>query len=583
MSRIDTDRSRTFLPALLEQLVQAERAGPGAGELIETLCQQILLVAPDQPAALWALSRRRLAEGNNAAVEALVSRIVVANPGDVRATQDLALRIMIRGDAAAAEQRARNAVRLAPRDPQSHVVMGMVLTQSVKPYEAAVHYRHALELTSATGGRRDPILLANFALSLRMQGRIPEARALYQEAHVAAPAELQMLHDWARLEEADRQFAAAADLLRRAELIVPNHPTTRLLCAVLQRRQGDFEGALATLARDRGPPGADALLEQGQVLDRLGRPAAAFAAFDAARAAMRAAGKPAYDDATATSLATRLRRFFTADRVATLPRAHPRPEQPVPIFILGFPRSGTTLIEQTLTATADIAAGGELPLVTELINALPRLLDSPLRYPEALAELWLAEKSDGLDLLRDEYLRRARRFGIAPAPSLFTDKMPLNETHLGLIALLFPDAKLIHVVRHPLDVVLSVYSNQLTHGFHCAMSLDSAARHYALIHDLVSHYRAEVKPNILQVRYEDLVQQQDAQVRRLLDFVGVPFDPAHLQFHQNRRHAPTASYAQVKEPLYDRSVGRWRQYRAELAPVIPILAPAMQQLGYEYA
>jgi hypothetical protein len=322
-------------------------------------------------------------------------------------------------------------------------------------------------------------------------------------------------------------------------------------------------------------------MEQSRLLDRAGRYAEAFVALDAGRAAGRRAGKPVYDDAAAIGLATRLWRFFTAKRLATLKPATSRMDQPLPVFILGFPRSGTTLVEQTLTATDAIAAGGELPLITEMINAMPRLLDSKLHYPEVLSELWLAEKADGLDVLREHYLRGARQLGILPKPALFTDKMPLNEMHLGLIGLVFPDAPLIHLVRHPLDVVLSVYSNTLTHGFNCSASLESAARHYVLMHELVGHYRSQMELRFLQVRYEDLVHAHEVQVRRILDFVGVPFAPAHLRFHENQRHAPTASYAQVKEPLYDRSVGRWRHYRTELEPVIAILRPVIEHLGYE--
>ena len=100
------------------------------------------------------------------------------------------------------------------------------------------------------------------------------------------------------------------------------------------------------------------------------------------------------------------------------------------------------------------------------------MLTSPLAYPEALAELWMGDQSDGLDELRDYYLQRARQLGDrAKARAWFTDKMPLNETHLGLIALMFPEAPIIHVLRHPLDVVLSVFSNHLTHGFYCAYDL----------------------------------------------------------------------------------------------------------------
>jgi Flp pilus assembly protein TadD len=560
----------------LHATVSRARQAHARGDVVtaEALCLAILAQSPGEPEALWILSRLRLAQGRIEAVVALVRRILAINPGDVRATQDLALRVMTSGAAIEAEKQARAAVRMAPFDPQSHVVMGMVLTEALKPQTAEVHYRRALALS----GQRDPIVLANFALCLRMQGRLAEARALYEESHAAAPQEFQILFDWAKLEEADRQFTRAEDLITQADRLAPGHAGLRLLRAVLLSRQDRPRAALDLLGDgDAATLGADGLLFKGRLLDRLGRTDAAFAAFDAARAA----GKPVYEAAAAARLADRLRGFFTAAHLASLPRAPRHLDQPQPVFILGFPRSGTTLVEQTLTATQAIAAGGELPLVWELTHAMPRLLDSPLSYPDALAELWMGDKTDALETLRDHYLRRARQFGIGPAPSRFTDKMPLNEMHLGLIGLLFPDAPLIHVIRHPLDVVLSVYANRLTHGFHCAASLDSAARHYALIADLVDHYRAQMRLNYLAVRYEDLVLDQETQVRRMLEFVGVTFEAAHLRFHENPRRAPTASYAQVTEKLHDRALGRWRRYRVPLAPIIPILRPVIERLGYD--
>jgi hypothetical protein len=193
----------------------------------------------------------------------------------------------------------------------------------------------------------------------------------------------------------------------------------------------------------------------------------------------------------------------------------------------------------------------------------------------------MGDQREGLDNLRDFYLQRVRQAGILePGARWFTDKMPLNETHLGLIALLFPASPIIHLVRHPLDVVVSVFSNQLTHGFYCAYELESAARHYALIADLIAHYRREMAMRYLPVRYEDMVDEQEATIRRMLDFIGEDFDESCVNFHQNRRYARTASYAQVTEKLYDRSRFRYRNYVKHLAPIVPILQPAIDRLGY---
>ena len=117
--------------------------------------------------------------------------------------------------------------------------------------------------------------------------------------------------------------------------------------------------------------------------------------------------------------------------------------------------------------------------------------------------------------------------------------MPLNETHLGLIALLFPQAPLLHVLRHPLDIMVSAFSNHFTHGFHCASALETAARHYARVAELVAHYRAEMPLRYLAVRYEDIVARQETSVREMLSFVGEAFDDACLTFHRNGRYART--------------------------------------------
>lgn len=569
------DVARHLAPAV-ERAVLASREGAGA----EPLILDMLDLLPGQPDLLWALSRLRDADAP-AAAEALVARTVALDPNDVRATHDLALRLVRRGAFAAAEVHARNAVRIAPGDPQSHKLLGMALTEARQPAAGEFHYRRALELLEA----REPILLANLAWCLKLQGRMAEARALYAESVAAAPDVFTTLLGWARLEEVDRDFARARALVADAERLSPGHPSLRLLRAVIDGREGRHAAALDgldRLAAENGGLGPEEMGEKGRLLDRLGRHDDAFAAFDAAKRTLRELTREDYAADEAAGMAGRLRAVFTADRLATLPRAGVRSGGPGPFFILGFPRSGTTLTEQCLSAHPAVVAGDELPFVAEAAELMPRMFMSPLAYPEALAELWMGDRREGLDDLRDHYLRRARQRGLAePGKAYFTDKMPLNEFNLGLIALLFPAAPLLHVVRHPLDVVLSVYGNLLTHGYRCAYALDTAARHFALTSELVAHYRTEMALRYLPLRYEDLVADPEAQMRRVLRFAGLPFDPACLRPDENRRHARTASYAQVTEPLYERSVGRWRHYRRHLEPVIPILRPALDRLGYD--
>jgi Tfp pilus assembly protein PilF len=564
---------------LVERAAESERQG-ASGEA-ERLCRQVLELAPGQPDALAILYRRCRAGGRTAAAEALLRRIVLLHPNTFWATHELGLALLGKGAVAEAEIHARNAVRIAPENPQSHNLLAMVLTEANRPQIGEYHYRRVIELS----GRRDPILLANLAWNLKNQGRMDESRRLYEESTAAAPEVVPTLLGWARMEEADRDFARSGELLARAEKLLPDDPSILLTRAILHGRTGGYAAALAVLDRAAqnggGGLGASELLEKGRLLDRLGRWDEAFFAFEEGKRLCREQGGLVYQAEPARQLAERLKGFFTEARIRILPRAGVRGDTAQPIFILGFPRSGTTLVEQSLSAHPEIAAGDELPFVNEITGTLQRTLNSPLGYPEALAELWMGDRRHGLDELRDYYLERVRRQGVtAPGAAWFTDKMPLNETHLGLIALLFPQAPLIHVLRHPLDIVLSVFSNNLTHGFYCAYALDTAAQHYLLTLDLVEHYRAQMTLRYLPVRYEDIVDDQEASVRRMLDFIGVPFDRRCLEFHENRRYARTASYAQVTEPLYDASRYRWRHYREHLAPACEILRPAIERLGY---
>jgi tetratricopeptide (TPR) repeat protein len=546
----------------------------------QTALVAALELAPGREDALFTLHRLLRQDGKIAAAETLLRRMVAINPNNFVPTNELTLMLLARGALAEAEIHARNAVRIAPRSPQAHNLMGLVMTEANRALIGEYHYREVLRLLE----RDDAVTLANLAWNLKTQGRIEEARALYATSVQANPAVLQSVLGWARTEEADRKFDRALELVEQAEILAPGNAAVALTLATIFARKGNPEDALARLDHlgAGSALGPAELSEKGRLLDRLGRYDEAFAAYNAGKARALELGARRYMDEAAQDIAARLRGFFTERRLATLPRATTRTNSPQPIFIVGFPRSGTTLIEQTLSVHPRIAAGDELPFVNDTTHLVQRLFASPLTYPDALCELWMGDQREGLDLLRDHYLARARQAGILrDGAAWFTDKMPLNETHLGLIHLMFPDAPIIHLLRHPLDVVLSVYSNHLTHGLFCAAELATTAKHYALIADLIAHYRTNIPAlRYHAVRYEDVVDNQEHEIRGLLDFIGEDFDPACLQFEKNQRYARTASYAQVTEKLYDRSRYRYRNYQTHLAPIMPTLAPIIERLGY---
>ncbi len=567
--------------ALSPLLVQAEAAlAAGDSATAENQARHLLELAPGREDALLFLYRICRQAQKSAAAEALIRRVVALNPNNFWATNELTLMLLNKGALAEAEMHARNAIRIAPQNAQAHNLMGLVLTEANRPLIGEYHYRRVLELADA----EEPITLANLAWNLKNQGRIDEARALYQRSLALKPDVLQTVLGYARMEEADRKFARALELLDEAEKLLPDHPSVQLTRATVLARQKDTAAALAILHEPedgRVKLGPSEMSEKGRLLDQMGRHDEAFACFQAGKMRALEMGARGYMEEAAGEQAARLKGFFTERRLKTLPRAELRAGMPQPVFIVGFPRSGTTLIEQTLTVHPQISAGDELPYINDITQIMPRLLASPLAYPEALAELWMGDQREGLNELRDYYLNRAAKAGIfKEGAAFFTDKMPLNETHLGLISLLFPQSPIIHVIRHPLDVLLSVYSNHLTHGFFCAAQIETIARHYNLVADLILHYRANMALRYLPVRYEDVVVDQESNVRKILDFIGVEFDPRCLAFERNTRYARTASYAQVTEKLYDRSRYRYRPYVKHLEPVLETLRPVIELLGY---
>jgi tetratricopeptide (TPR) repeat protein len=572
----------------LKRLEVAQAEGDKA--LARSIATDILEAAPGQRDALLALYEL-LAENpaNTNAAAAVINRVAQLHPNDANLRATAAQFFVAHGHASGAQTHARMLIRLAPLSHIAHRTMGGAFLLIQNGQAAEHHLRRALELgrdrrftAMVIDERTATDIEVALGQALHQQGRIAEARALFEDVIARTGPQLGVFLFWARMEEADRQFDAAEKLLDRAEALAPADRTIAMQRAGLLHRRKQPESALAVLeavAQDRGEDGQE-LIDKGRLLDSLGRYDEAFAAFAKFKQRLREHGH-GYRAEEAKKQVEALKGFFTASRSAMLPRAGRRNGTPQPIFIVGFPRSGTTLVEQTLTAHGRIAAGDELRLIHEIADRSQMMLGSPGRYPLSLSELWIGDRAGLVETLRDDYLNEALRIGAAdPGKRWFTDKMPLNETHLGLIHLLFPEAPIVHLVRHPLDVVLSVFSNTLTHGFNCASALETAAEHYALIADLIAHYREALPLRYHAVRYEDLVAEQEREVRALFGFIGEAYDPAALAFHENPRYARTASYAQVKEPLYASSVHRYRNYLKHLEPVIPILTPAIERLGY---
>ena len=558
-------------------LVARGRAALHAGDLAATsaAAEERLRANPHDTDALELryLVHQQRGETDKA-VQTLQAAIAIEPPPDW-AFNDLIPILFAAGHRAEAEQVGRAALRTNPRNAQANNLFGTLLSELNDLPSGEWHFRRAIELA----GPRLPFL-QNLALNLMQQGRTDEAERYFAQAAQLAPADLKTLAHWSKLYEVRGDLARASAVLDRAEAI-SSAKDVNLLRAGYLSRAGRTAEALAIIDA-AGTLNGDGQLERGRLLDRLGRYDEAWSDFVAAKRKLAAeAGGVVYQQEAVEEFFARLAQFFTRERFELLPRAPLRHATAQPVFIIGFPRSGTTLVEQILASHSQVRAGGELTFIGELRAVSQALLPSPATFPENLAETFAADRRHAATLFRDHYFARADAQGLTNGPQrFFTDKMPFNEIWLPLLRMAFPQAKIVHIVRHPFDVCVSMMANHFTHGFNCGYRIEDIVHHLAAVHDLVASYRAALGTVDFTLKYESLVSNQEAETRRLLDYLGLPFEEACLRFHESRRYAPTPSYAQVAQKMNDKSVDRHGKYARHLQPFESQMAHILATGGY---
>jgi hypothetical protein len=260
----------------------------------------------------------------------------------------------------------------------------------------------------------------------------------------------------------------------------------------------------------------------------------------------------------------------------------PPDDKPSPLFLVGFPRSGTTLTEQALASLDQIVPSDEKPFLSHLIRELPAFLNRPFSYPEDLGKL----NTEELVKLRTRYWTLVdSMIGMPGNGKILLDKLPLNIIDLGMVYRLFPDARVIVVIRDPRDCCLSCFMQpfKLNQSMVNFLSLEQSAKFYAVIMDLLAHYREALDLQFLEIRYEDLVADFETEARRLIDFSGEDWDDTVLRYfeHARKRNVSTPSYSAVASPVYSRAIGRWQNYTQQMHPVLKILEPYINKFGYQ--
>ena len=480
------------------------------------------------------LGNVRLALGDAGGAADALQRAVALKPDALPIYANLS-EALARADRPEARQQAmRAAALLAPNDADIQCELGLAESAGLA-FEAA---ERAFRLAIALSPGFTPAYL-ELGLLLENRNRIDDLAALIDDAVAKG------------VDNAEVDFLRAWLLRRRGQLAdaLPLAQSTPESINPIRRHQ-----LLAELY-DRTDDAPRAFVE--------------FAAMNAAAVVARPIPPgPGYRDGVAAD-ALRL----TQARVAGWTAIDVPRDRPAPVFIVGFPRSGTTLLDTLLMNMPDLHVLEELPILREVESALGDL--------ERVATL----NSGRAGALRERYFAALRAVAPPPKGATIIDKHPLHMARVPLIHRIFPDARFILVERHPCDVVLSCFmaNFQLNDAMREFVTLDGAARLYDTVFDHWTRATSLLPVAVHRVRYERMVADLEGEMRPLLDFLEMPWDPGVLDnigSAAKREHIRTASYSQVSEPIYARAAGRWERYRDEMAAVLPILAPWAERMGY---
>jgi tetratricopeptide (TPR) repeat protein len=483
--------------------------------------------------------------------------------------------------------------------------LGQVVLTQGRAEEAARYFEQALSVDPHHADS-----LNSLANTLKARGALREAIDLYRRALRSAPQSDMSLYNLGNALKEAGEFDEALQMFERALACEPGHLPSHLNRAVLLEQKGRFEEAIghyeAALKLKPDHPKAlanlIALLAEpdpqlvrsaqqrlaatdlesddriklhhgvGKHYDRQQDFDQAFAHFAATNALLKRRKAP-FDPQQTIDYFDRIIRTFSADYFARLPARLPARQDAGgcasqrPVFIVGMPRSGTTLTEQILASHPAIFGAGELQDILHIVKTLKP------RYPEAFA----AQSSADVTQHAQRYLAVLEQRA-PPEAIRVTDKLPVNFMHLGLIATLFPRARVIHCRRDPLDIGLSCFIErfELSHDF--TTDLESFGHYFLQYERLMQHWRSVLPLAMHEQRYENLVADQEAGSRALVAFCDLPWDEACMDFQKADRAVLTPSRWQVRQPIYSKSVGRWRNYSQHMQPLRRLL----EERGYRH-
>lgn len=549
----------------LEQAYRCHRAGDLAGA--ERAYRRVLELDPGNAAALSHLAVFERGRGNLEAARALLARAVESAPGDASARGNLANLLQELGRLPEALSQYQEALRLDPAHPSARYNLGKAL-QRLGEFDSALECFEGLcALTPGDAG-------AWVALGLARQdaGRSEEARAAWRRTLELDPGHAEALCGIGTL-HLERGAFAQAEAAFRAALRSDPHFSPAFVNLVQTRRIGASDAELMEGMRRRLERGgldddaaADVHFALAKAREDLGDYENAFTHYREGNRRRRRHVR--FRREAPEERAAAFAEVFDAEFFAmSAGRGDPSPR---PVFIVGMPRSGTSLVEQILASHPDCFGAGELPHLGALARSIPARTGDGGAYPDCVGALEDAEFAAlgraYLDALPAE----------ADGGARVTDKMPANYLHLGLAAVILPRARVIRCRRAAMDVCFSIYAQHFTHrdAYPYAFDLEDIASEYLACERLMAHWARVLPLPIHELRYERLVDEPEQEIASLLAFCGLGFDERCLRFHETERRVNTASNWQVRQPLYRASLARWRRFEAHLAPLRAALGDA---------
>ncbi len=559
----------------------------GRAEEAEGYYRKATMLQPDFTAAHNNLAIALLDQGKFEDAASAARYAITFDPRYAEAWSNLSIALREIGKLDEAENAAQRAVAIAPDDPEPYITLAeaLYLTDRLDEAEAALNTALAHDPDSAR-------VLIKLAAVLEKANRPEDALAMVDRAIIANPEMPDAFYRKATIYFMTNRIPEAKEALDRALEISPGLPSLLGLRSEIDQAMGDMDQAqihvrraietapdlpylYMTLAKLKkftaDDPDFQAMLALEPKVKRMGQNAeislhyALYRAFedigdyDRAFSHLKRGSdlkrlSIPYEESQAVIHQVRIRQMFNPDFIKQF--AGRGIDDALPVFIVGMPRSGTTLTEQVISAHPDAFGAGELIdlNVAEMSLGGPYTPDNARQFGET-------------------YLNRIRR--LAPGAQRITDKMPANYYRIGMIATALPGAKIIHCRRNPIDTCLSCYKQLFARGQYWSYTLEEIGRFYLLYQQIMEHWADVLPDRVFDADYETMVMDFEPQARRLIDHVGLPWHEACLEPHKNKRSVLTASKTQVIKPVYKTAVESWKPYEKHLQPLIRIVAPDM--------